>query len=240
MLQAVHSYDVGEAFRLALVSDARGAFNVAAEPVLGPDELAGLFGARRLTVPERALRTAASISYKLRLQPSEPGWLDMGLGAPLMDTTRIRRSSAGGPAHLRAGARGTAGRAAPGRRSRHAAAGGRQRRPLRVREFAGGVGARLRTHRVPETGYWTAMPGENVEIVHRACAAFNRGDVEATLADVDPDFEYVTAGTIPDLSGTYRGIDRFKSFIRALWEAPHGAGGCARGGRARRRREHLQ
>jgi ketosteroid isomerase-like protein len=62
------------------------------------------------------------------------------------------------------------------------------------------------------------MPNENVEIVHRACAAFNRGDVEGTLADVDADFEYVTAGTIPDLSGTYRGIDRFKSFIRAFWD----------------------
>lgn len=62
------------------------------------------------------------------------------------------------------------------------------------------------------------MARENVEIVHRACAAFNRGDLEGTLADVDPDFEYVTAGTIPDLSGSYRGIKRFKRFIRGFWE----------------------
>jgi len=45
--QAVHSYDVGEAYRLAIVNRAaRGAFNVAADPVLDPDELARLLGAR--------------------------------------------------------------------------------------------------------------------------------------------------------------------------------------------------
>ena len=32
--QVVHSYDVGEAFRLAIVGEAHGAFNVAAEPVI--------------------------------------------------------------------------------------------------------------------------------------------------------------------------------------------------------------
>ena len=58
----------------------------------------------------------------------------------------------------------------------------------------------------------------NTEIVHRAAAAFNRGDLEGTLADVAPEFEYVTAGTIPDLSGTYRGTERFEAFVRRFWE----------------------
>jgi nucleoside-diphosphate-sugar epimerase len=31
-----------------------------------------------------------SASWRLRLQPTPPGWLDMGLGVPLMDTTRAR------------------------------------------------------------------------------------------------------------------------------------------------------
>src|SRR5215211_3076895 len=35
--QAVHSRDVGDAYRAAVVGDARGAFNVAADPVIGPD-----------------------------------------------------------------------------------------------------------------------------------------------------------------------------------------------------------
>ncbi len=30
------------------------------------------------------------MSFRLRLQPTEPGWVDMGLGVPIMDTTRIR------------------------------------------------------------------------------------------------------------------------------------------------------
>ncbi|MGH3995726.1 MAG: NAD-dependent epimerase/dehydratase family protein, partial [Pseudonocardiaceae bacterium] len=47
LFQAVHSLDVGQAFRLAaLRPEARGAFNVAAEPPLGPDGLAALFHAR--------------------------------------------------------------------------------------------------------------------------------------------------------------------------------------------------
>ncbi len=58
----------------------------------------------------------------------------------------------------------------------------------------------------------------NTEIVHRAAAAFNRGDLEGTLTDVAPEFEYVTAGTIPDLSGTYRGTERFEAFVRRFWE----------------------
>src|SRR5919202_517044 len=54
--QAVHSLDVGEAYRLAVTSDARGAFNLAAEPVLDPPTLAGALRARLVPVPQRLLR----------------------------------------------------------------------------------------------------------------------------------------------------------------------------------------
>jgi UDP-glucose 4-epimerase len=89
--QAVHSLDVGEAYRLALVSDARGAFNVAAEPVLDPPVLAEVLHARPVPVRGGLLRGAAALSWKLRLQPSPPGWIDLALGVPLMDTSRARR-----------------------------------------------------------------------------------------------------------------------------------------------------
>jgi UDP-glucose 4-epimerase len=88
--QAVHSLDIGEAYRLAVLGDARGAFNVAAEPVLDPAELGRLLDARPVPVPEKALRNAVQLSWKLRLQPTPPGWLDLALGVPLMDTTRAR------------------------------------------------------------------------------------------------------------------------------------------------------
>jgi UDP-glucose 4-epimerase len=90
--QAVHSLDVGDAYRRAVLSDARGAFNVAAEPVIDPAELSRLFGgARRVRLPVAPVRAAARATYAMRLQPTEPGWLDMGLGVPLMDSGRARR-----------------------------------------------------------------------------------------------------------------------------------------------------
>ena len=89
--QAVHSLDVGEAYRLAIVrDDARGPYNVAAEPVLDPDELARLLGARKVTVPAKAVRSAAAAAWRLRLAPTPEGWVDMGLNAPVMDCGRIR------------------------------------------------------------------------------------------------------------------------------------------------------
>jgi nucleoside-diphosphate-sugar epimerase len=89
--QAVHSLDVGEAYRLALLSDARGAFNVAADPVLDPTVLAQALHARRLPLRSGLLRGAAALSWKLRLQPSPPGWVDLALAVPLMDSGRARR-----------------------------------------------------------------------------------------------------------------------------------------------------
>jgi UDP-glucose 4-epimerase len=90
--QAVHADDVADAYRRAIVSEgARGAFNVAAEPPLDGDVVAGLLGARAVDVPARVLRAAAALSFRARLQPSEPGWVDMGLAVPLMDCSRARR-----------------------------------------------------------------------------------------------------------------------------------------------------
>jgi UDP-glucose 4-epimerase len=89
--QAVHSLDVGDAYRRAIVNeDARGAYNVAAEPVLDPDELGRLLGARPVPLPEAALRAGADLTWRLRLQPSPKGWVDMALNVPIMSTRRIR------------------------------------------------------------------------------------------------------------------------------------------------------
>ncbi|MEA2180319.1 MAG: UDP-glucose 4-epimerase, partial [Solirubrobacteraceae bacterium] len=76
--------------RLAAIGDARGAFNVAADPVIDPAVLADLLGAHRVPVQGRVLRAAAHVTWRLHLQPSPPGWIDLALGVPIMDVTRAR------------------------------------------------------------------------------------------------------------------------------------------------------
>lgn len=90
VFQAVHTDDVAEAYRLVIVGDARGAFNIAADPVLDPDELGRILGARPVPVPAPALRLAADLSWRAHLQPTPAGWLDLAVETPLMDTTRAR------------------------------------------------------------------------------------------------------------------------------------------------------
>ena len=105
VFQAVHSIDVGEAYRLAIVrDDAHGAYNVAADPVLDPPELARILGARTVPVPAKLLRAAADVTWRLRLQPTSPGWLDMGLAVPVMDTSRARNELGWNPRHSAADA----------------------------------------------------------------------------------------------------------------------------------------
>jgi len=141
--QAVHADDVGDAYRLAIVGDARGAFNVAADPVLDGDSLGELLDARPVDVRAGVLRRAAAAAYAVRLSPTEPGWVDLALGVPLMDTARAhaelgwqpRRDAGGTLLELLDGmSRGAGGPTRP------LQAGGDG--PLRSREIRHGVGAR--------------------------------------------------------------------------------------------------
>jgi nucleoside-diphosphate-sugar epimerase len=91
VFQAVHTDDVAQAYRLAVVGQARGPFNVAADPVLDPDELGRVLGARPVPVPSQLLRLAADLSWRAHLQPTPPGWVDLAVAAPVMDTARARR-----------------------------------------------------------------------------------------------------------------------------------------------------
>jgi nucleoside-diphosphate-sugar epimerase len=44
-------------------------------------------------------RGALAASWRLRLQPTPPGWLDMGLSVPIMDTTRAHEELGWQPRH---------------------------------------------------------------------------------------------------------------------------------------------
>jgi nucleoside-diphosphate-sugar epimerase len=139
--QAVHSLDVGDAYRRAIVSDAHGAFNLAAAPVLDPPLLARTLDARLLPLSVRLARALTSASWRLHLQPTPSGWLDLALAAPLMDTTRAREELGWTP-HISAtdalrelleGISEGAGADTPP--LAHTTSG-----PLRLREFLTGIG----------------------------------------------------------------------------------------------------
>jgi UDP-glucose 4-epimerase len=141
--QTVHSYDIGEAYRLAAVSDVRGAFNIAADPILDPQELGRILDARPLGFPPAVLRAGAAITWRLRLQPTPKGWVDMALQAPLLDSSRALKELGWSPTYsseyalkdLLEGLRDGADFPTP---PLAASSGGK----LRGREFGTGIGQR--------------------------------------------------------------------------------------------------
>jgi nucleoside-diphosphate-sugar epimerase len=92
VFQAVHAEDVADAYWRVLDRRVAGAFNLAASPVMTPERLAEVFHARRTTVPVELVRRLAALSWRARLQPTDPGWIDLAAAAPVMDTSRARGS----------------------------------------------------------------------------------------------------------------------------------------------------
>lgn len=142
-LQALHARDVAAAFHLAVIRDVRGAFNVAAEPVVDARVLAKLLDARVVRLPRAVARAALAAGWRMHLAPSTPDLLDLALSLPVMDTTRATSELGWRPevdalaavAEVLEGMRrGAGGRTPPLR----AGAGGR----LRHREVRTGVGER--------------------------------------------------------------------------------------------------
>ena len=68
-------------------------------PVIGTAELSRLLDARSVRIPTRIVRGAAAATFRLRLQPAEPGWVDMALGVPLMSVERARGELDWSPRH---------------------------------------------------------------------------------------------------------------------------------------------
>jgi UDP-glucose 4-epimerase len=143
VFQAVHSYDVGHAYRLAVVRDVRGAFNIAADPPLDLPTIARLLRARTFRISPGAVRALAAAAWRLRLTPLPASWLDMGLAVPLLDSSRAReelawqpeRSAVDAIADLLAGMREAAGLDTPPLSPRTSGT-------ARIRELTTGLGKR--------------------------------------------------------------------------------------------------
>jgi UDP-glucose 4-epimerase len=96
--QALHADDVAQAYRLAVVGDARGAYNVAADPVIDGNVVGNLLGARVVPVPRTLAHAGLAAVWRLHLVPAEPALLDLALALPLLDSTRIRTELGWSPA----------------------------------------------------------------------------------------------------------------------------------------------
>jgi nucleoside-diphosphate-sugar epimerase len=87
----VHADDVADAIVRTLEGRVPGAFNLSAEPPVDTAAIGRVLGARVVHVPAAVLRVALTLAWKARLEPLDPGWLDLGFAVPLMDTSRARR-----------------------------------------------------------------------------------------------------------------------------------------------------
>ncbi|MFF3877025.1 NAD-dependent epimerase/dehydratase family protein [Streptomyces sp. NPDC001978] len=89
--QALHTDDAAAAFCQAMLRDVRGAFNLAAEPVVDAAMLAELFGGRTVSVPGWPVRAAVSAAWRAHLLRTPPELFDAILHFPVMDTSRAMR-----------------------------------------------------------------------------------------------------------------------------------------------------
>jgi UDP-glucose 4-epimerase len=88
--QALHANDVAAAYRLAVVGNGRGAYNVAADPVIDAASIGAVLGSSVVPVSGPLARVGLTAAWRLHLVPAEPALLDLALQLPLLDTTRIR------------------------------------------------------------------------------------------------------------------------------------------------------
>jgi nucleoside-diphosphate-sugar epimerase len=141
--QALHARDAAAAYHQAVVRPVRGAFNLAAEPVVDAAALGRLLHARPIRLPTPAVRAAVAAAWRMHLVPASPDLLDAVLRLPLLDATRARTELDWQPRHTALdavaefldGLRAGAGMDTPPLAQ---ATGGR----LRMREFRTGVGSR--------------------------------------------------------------------------------------------------
>jgi UDP-glucose 4-epimerase len=89
--QAMHTADVAEAYRLAVMRPVRGPFNVAAEPVITPPVLAEIFGARTVPLPPSAMVAGARAAFRARLAPAPPELVELFLSLPVLDCRRAEQ-----------------------------------------------------------------------------------------------------------------------------------------------------
>lgn len=104
LAQAVHEDDVAEAFRLAIVNDAPGAFNLAGQDVLGARDIASIMRARAVPVPLFGTRRLLDLAHRVGISKVPGDWIDLMRYPILVDSTRARTVLGWQPQFTSAGA----------------------------------------------------------------------------------------------------------------------------------------
>ena len=87
-IQMIHADDVADVVVRILEQPAAGAFNVASDPVLSSWHIAAVLRGKPVRVRQEVVRAAAAAVWRAHLSPLDPGWVDMALQAPWVDSSR--------------------------------------------------------------------------------------------------------------------------------------------------------
>jgi nucleoside-diphosphate-sugar epimerase len=98
-VQLSHTEDIAAGVVAAVERRATGAFNLAAEPVLRRADIARALDAVPVSFPWSGLRALAAVAWHLRVQPVDPGWLDLARNVPLLSSERAVRELGWEPRH---------------------------------------------------------------------------------------------------------------------------------------------
>jgi UDP-glucose 4-epimerase len=93
-VQITHEEDVAEAFVLAVLQRARGAYNLACEEPLSLREMGAAMGKRCITIP-RGVRRLYRLAWRLKLVDVDPIWLEIGSGHSLLASGEKARRELG-------------------------------------------------------------------------------------------------------------------------------------------------
>jgi nucleoside-diphosphate-sugar epimerase len=88
IIPVVHADDVASAIVASLERRAGGAFNLAAEPGVTGKDIAAILRAWSVSVPPPVLHFLVQLTWRLRLQRIDAGWLDMAFAVPLLNCHR--------------------------------------------------------------------------------------------------------------------------------------------------------